>query len=115
MALTGENYRIVNPMIGYAPATYNTSYPVYEYNGRKFRNIESANDQQGKLLANGNKIKGHSLYFLKKEPIVWLVDEEADIAITKDIVFAGVMFNAMSGYYDYEEFEESFRKKYSPL
>ena len=51
-------------------------------------------------------------YFLRVEPIVWLVDEEADLAITNDIVFAGVKFNAMSGYYSYEEFEESFMKKF---
>ena len=112
MILTDKNHKIVNPMVGYEPATYITSYPVYEYNGKKYITIESAQSQQGNHFTNGNKVKGQNRYFLRIEPIVWLVDEEADLAVTKNIVFAGVMFNAMSGYYEYDEFEKSFMKKF---
>ena len=112
MILTDKNYKIVNPMVGYEPATHITSYPVYEYNGKKYIKIESAQSQQGNHFTNGNKVKGENRYFLRIEPIVWLVDEEADLAVTKNIVFAGVMFNAWSGYFEYDEFEKSFMKKF---
>lgn len=109
--LTGKVYRIANPVVGYGQTDVRT-YPEFDYKGGKIIEITSSTIETDDLLTNGNNVRRGYPYFLKIEPIVWLVDEEADLAISKNIVFAGVKFNAMSGYYSFEEFDESFMKRF---
>ena len=42
------------------------------------------------FLSNGERPLVHKAYWLKVEPIVWLVDLDSDIALSKKILFAGV-------------------------
>ena len=109
--LTGKVYRIANPVVGYGQ-TYVKTYPEFDYKGEKIIEITSSTIETDDLLTNGNNVRRGYPYFLKIEPIVWLVDEEADLVISKNIVFAGVKFNAMSGYYSFEEFDKSFMKRF---
>ncbi len=109
--LTGKGYRIANPIVGYGQTNVKT-YPEFDYKGEKIIEITSSTIETDDLLTNGNNVRPGYPYFLKVEPIVWLVDEEADLAIAKNIVFSGVSFNAMSGYYSLEEFDESFMKRF---
>ncbi len=110
MTPTGKNYRIVNPIIGYGFQTYTISYPEYQYNGKKYIEIESSRTPEDNSLPWTDNGRIPKTYFLNVKPIVWLVDEEADIAISKDIIFSDVKFNPMSGYYKLEDYDDSFMK-----
>lgn len=70
----------------------------YEYNGKKYiRFVGDANciDQ---LLSNGEEGEIGKPYWLAVSPIVWLVDEEADIALSKRIIVSGVPFDDIKLY-----------------
>ena len=68
------------------------THTEYEYNGSKYIRFIGDIYSEGKLLSNGMIVKSGNAYWLHVEPIVWLVDEESDIALAKKILFAGVPF-----------------------
>ncbi|HIR75223.1 TPA: hypothetical protein IAB95_06990, partial [Candidatus Ventrenecus avicola] len=65
----------------------------YEYNGKKYIRFVSDSNRDGEVLSNGRIIKAGQAYWVRVEPIIWLVDEEADIALCKKIIFSGVPFH----------------------
>ncbi|MEI3507525.1 MAG: hypothetical protein V8R01_00005 [Bacilli bacterium] len=72
----------------------------YEYNGRKYVKVKANSYFDGGLfqLSTGDKYRDGDDVWVAVEPIKWLVDEKADIALSKNIIFAGVQFNRMSNY-----------------
>lgn len=70
----------------------------YEYNGEKYiRFVIDSNPfndsfYYGKRLTDGRKIKTGEVYWLKVEPIRWLIDKESDIVLAKEILFSGINF-----------------------
>jgi len=64
-----------------------------EYNGNKYICIAGDSDCSGRVLSDGRTIKTGELYWLRVEPITWLVDEKENIALSKKIIFSGVQFN----------------------
>ena len=64
----------------------------YEYNGSKYIRFVSDDNCVRKILSNGEKSKEGKVYWIKVEPIVWYLDEETDIALSKYILFSGVQF-----------------------
>ena len=111
-SFTDKSYTIANARNDNSGRIDSTSYQEFEYKGNRYIPIESSSLGGKKTLTNGKEIKPYRRYFLKVEPIVWLVDEEADIMISKDVVFAGVMFHPVSGYYEYENFETTNIKNF---
>jgi len=96
--------------------TYTTEYYVPEYGGdiklKHYKHIEYQYNDEKYIRFIGNKEcddkklsdnrfinKGQS-YWIKVEPIVWLIDEDLDIAITEKIIFAGVKFSTRYPYKD---------------
>lgn len=76
----------------------------YEFQGQKYiRLVENFNEmafeENGTILSNGNPIKIGETYWISVAPIQWLINEQEDIAITKNIVFSGVQFNIENEYY----------------
>lgn len=63
-------------------------YKEYEYMGEKFIVYEYDNDYNQRL-SDGRRIKRGDSCLVKVEPVVWLVDEEKDIALSKNILFTG--------------------------
>ena len=82
----------VSKDIGFQPKFNNE----YEYKGNKYVRINYAFCNSGCVLSNGEKIKYSKTYWVRVEPIVWLVDEIADIAITKKIILSGIQFSQKS-------------------
>lgn len=72
----------------------------YEYNGRRFVRVKvnSFFDGEDFSLSNGLKYKDGDYVFIEVEPIKWLVDEKERIALSKNILFAGVQFNKIRNY-----------------
>lgn len=70
---------------------------VYEYNGKKYiRFIPQSNCKKSgvlKQLSNGKICTLGTVYWVEVEPIKWLVDENANIALSKKVIFSGVQYS----------------------
>ena len=97
---------------------------VYEYRGKKYIRMMRQGDRAD-VLSNGKRAIGRKPFWLTVEPIVWIVDEKNNIAMTRDIVFGGVHFDVgkKNGNYSFfvnrsddahyaEDFENTFIKRY---
>ena len=105
---SGKSYTLF-VKTGNKPTTFAPKkYEEYEYQGKKFINMISENSLRIKK-DYGRAIEFNKPYWVKVEPITWIVDEKNNVAITKDIVFGGVPFNMDSKVTD---FDDTFIKKY---
>ncbi len=95
---TGKNYTTNS----YNKNTYNRdfiprTFTEYEYKGKKYIRFLS----EDYYLEYFDGIKTNELdpykstaYWIKVEPIIWLVDEKSDIALAKKILFSGLRFKS---------------------
>lgn len=82
----------------------------YEYQGNKYVRVLGGYNGQGETLSDGRKIPLENPYWIKVEPITWIVDENANIALSKYILFAGVQYDLEK---DYEkDFSKTNIKKF---
>ena len=70
----------------------------YEDDGIRYIRIEGSKKFENTLLSDGRHLKANEPYWIKVEPIVWLVHEKECIALSKYILFSGVMFRQAIGY-----------------
>ena len=70
----------------------------YEYKGKKYIRFIADLNSVGEILSNNTKIELCGKYWVEVKPIIWLVDEKADIMLTKKIIFSGVQFNKENNY-----------------
>ncbi len=64
---------------------------VYMYKGEKYVLCKASSSVYKYHLSN-NTVYGDEYCFIKVEPIVWLVDEKNNIAVSKDILFSGIQY-----------------------
>ena len=71
------------------------NFDSYSYKGEEYIRIDYFYDNVGKNISNNSKFyaKPNNIYWIKVEPIVWLIDEPANIALTKKALFSGVKFD----------------------
>ena len=90
----------------------------YEYKGKKY--IRFVNEQYrdiGEFLSDGRAIENGQVYWVNVEPVVWLVDEENNIAISKYLLFSGVQFTSVKNRYtdfkktDIKQFMDNYLSK----
>lgn len=82
----------------------------YEYNGQKYIRFVADSECAEKELSDGRIIKEGEVYWIKVEPIKWMIDEKEDKAIAKEILFSGIYFDKK---YKYKgNFDETFIKKF---
>ena len=74
------------------------THTEYEYNGGKYIRFVGDSRCGGDVLSDGRTIKSGNAYWVRVEPITWLVDERANIALSKKIIFSGVQFNNRRDY-----------------
>ena len=80
------NYQAVN-------TSFNArTHTEYEYNGRKYIRFVGDSNCSNEELSDGRTIESGKPYWVAVEPITWLVDEKADIALSEKILFSGVQF-----------------------
>ncbi len=73
----------------------------YGYKGEKYIRFV-ADEDSNIVLSDGTKVKANEAYWIKVEPIVWLIDKEKDTVISKKTLLSGLNFidkNSYSGDY----------------
>lgn len=98
---TGKKYTTnsVDNYIYYSSDFIPREFIEYKYNEKKYiRFIANQNINIDEALSDGTKIEEGCPYWIKVEPIKFLVDEQKDEAIIKDIIVAGIKFNNERNY-----------------
>lgn len=67
-------------------------YEEFVYKGKKYIRVVAGFNGDGGTLSDGRVIKDGKPYWISVEPIKWLVDEKANVALSKKILFSGVQF-----------------------
>ena len=67
-------------------------HPIYEHKGKQYIRVKANPDIDNFILSNENNYKKGDYVWVEISPVKWLVDEENDIAVSKNILFAGVQF-----------------------
>ncbi|MGM9850152.1 MAG: ATP-binding protein [Bacilli bacterium] len=70
----------------------------YEYDGNKYVGIVGDKYSENSILSNGRKVVERQLYWIRVEPIIWLVDKKTNIALSEKILFSGVQFCSVGKY-----------------
>ena len=70
----------------------------FEYKGRRYIRIVGDYNGEDFKLSDGRIIVYGEPYWVAVEPIKWLVDERANIALSKKIIFSGVQFKKTQDY-----------------
>ncbi len=84
------------------------THTEYEYNGRKYIRFVGDSNCKGEVLSDGRTIESGKPYWVAVEPITWLVDEKADIALSKKIIFSGVQFDNNNNHIHIIGFKQTF-------
>lgn len=64
----------------------------FTYKGKKYIRFVAGYNGDGEILSDGRRIEEDKPYWIAVEPIKWLIDEKANIALSKKILFSGVQF-----------------------
>lgn len=84
---------------------------VYEYEGKKYIRLVGDENVEGELLSDGQIVTIGTPYWIKVEPVKWLLDREKDLLISKDALVSGIQFNFKRSYTE-KEFDETTIKWY---
>ena len=96
---TGKNYTTDSVRYRDTDTSFRARvHTEYEYNGSKYIRFVGNSNCDGEVLSDGRTIQSGNAYWVRVEPIIWLVDEKANIALCKKIIFSGVQFNNRSDY-----------------
>lgn len=106
---TGKSYTIPNKYINVYENVDYFLCDEYEYQGNKYVRFE-ADRNINESLNNEIRIEEGKPYWIKVEPVRFLVDKKYDIAITKDIVFSGVKY--IDEFYYFGDFKTTNLYKY---
>ena len=111
LAITGKNYTTDSINCQNTDTSFRArTYTEYEYKGEKFIRIVDNSNYFEQILSDGRKTKIGQAHWLRVEPIIWLVDEKANIALSKYILFAGAQFK---NHRDYKgDFESTDIKRF---
>lgn len=70
----------------------------YEYkDGHYVRVVADDATMYGYKLSDGREVKKGQYYWLRVEPIIWMVDKKNDVVLSKKIILAGIPFNDDNG------------------
>lgn len=99
LGLTGKSYTTDSVKLG----NYNQIFKArkhieYEYNGNRYIRFIADSNCENETLSDGRMVQVGDVYWVKVEPIIWLVDEISNIALSKFILFSGVQFKNTSDY-----------------
>ena len=67
-------------------------FTEYEYKGNRYVCFVGNKINESLILSDGRRVVDRELYWIRIEPIVWLVDKKTNIALSAKILFRGVQF-----------------------
>lgn len=76
---------------------------VYEYLDNHYVRIISNNLHPNLRLSNGMFSNNGEFYWIKVTPLVWYLDKEKDIMLTKDVIVSGIPYRINKKFYTNEE------------
>lgn len=90
---------------------YPREHIEYEYNGKKYVRVQATPfGDISCTLSNGESYQPGDFAWFEISPIRWYVDKQNDIALSKNIIFAGVQFKGSGNYNG--DFKETDIKKF---
>lgn len=96
---TGKNYTTDSVRYQDTDTSFRArTHTEYKYNGSKYIRFVGDSNCDGEVLSDGRTIQSGNAYWVRVEPITWLVDEKANIALCKKIIFSGVQFKNCRDY-----------------
>lgn len=96
---TGKNYTTDSVRYQDIDTSFRArTHTEYEYNGSKYIRFVGDSNCDGEVLSDGRTIQSGNTYWVRVEPITWLVDERANIALSKKLIFSGVQFKNRRDY-----------------
>jgi hypothetical protein len=99
LRITGKNYTTDSVAYQDNDTSFRARiHTEYEYNGSRYIRFVGDLNCYGEILSDGRTIQSGNPYWVRVEPITWQVDEKADIALSKKILFSGVQFKNSRDY-----------------
>ena len=99
MKTTGKSYTTDSVIYQDSDTQFQArTHTEYEYNGKKYIRFVGDSNCSEEVLSDGRTIQDGSPYWVKVEPIKWMIDERTNIALSKKLIFSGVQFNRRSNY-----------------
>ncbi len=92
--------------IGFSP----TLQCVYEYDGEKYTRFRATSNSLGNSLSNGIFPSFGNFYWVKVEPIKWLIDSEQDLAVSEKVLFSNVQFLSPNTVYNGNFYQTGIKK-----
>ncbi len=90
---TGRKYTTDSVQVNdYSISFQDRQHIEYEYDGKRYIRFVVDQNCAEEILSDGRRVKLGDVRWVRVEPIIWLVDEKADIALSKKILFSGVQF-----------------------
>ena len=78
------------PLGGFSPRTH----IEYEYDGKKYIRFVADECSDKKVLSDGREIRIGKPYWIKVQPIKWLVDEKTNVILSKKVLLSGIPFHS---------------------
>ena len=83
------------------------NFTAYEYDGIKYIRFVGDLNCAGELLSDDREIRVGTAYWVRVEPIIWMIDEIKNVALAKKILFSGVRFNKSNNYNAEGDFDKT--------
>ena len=100
LLITGKNYTTDSyHYLQIGPSFSARTHTEYEYNGSKYIRFVADLNCKEKFLSDGRKLEINKPYWVKVEPVIWLVDENDDIALCEKVIASGLQFDNKDIYY----------------
>jgi len=107
---TGKNYTFDSVGLeDYGIPFKATSYPEYELDGKRYIRVLGRPAEYNSCLSTGEQVEEEKAYWVRVQPIEWLVDESGWM-VSKKCLFAGIQFDTKEKYDG--DFSKTFMKKY---
>ena len=98
LAKTGKSYTFDSAdVMGYLRGLKAKQYPEYEYKGKKYIRVLSRPADDDSRLSSGRNVLDDRPYWVKVEPIEWLVDPKG-LWVAKKCLIAGIQFDKQDRY-----------------
>ncbi len=93
LPLSGKNYTFDSvDSRDYRTPFKATTYPEYELDGERYIRVLARPADNDSILSTGERVEKGKFYWLKTEPIEWLIDKSG-WWVSKKCLFAGIQFN----------------------